>query len=76
MTNLVTIKNNKDLVNQLIAQGMSEAIILTLPLEVAQELTTQDLTTKKSNVRESIVLDLCNYIDKENKFKFSYSFRI
>ena len=70
--NLVTKKENKELIIKLVSQGMSESIILTLPLDIAENLLKEDLSVKSSNVRESIILDICNHIDKENKFKYSF----
>jgi hypothetical protein len=70
---LVNKKNDSKLIESLVSQGMSEAMVLMLPLDTAQSLLKVDLSVKKSNVRESIVNDLCTFLDKNTKKTFAFS---
>jgi len=70
---LVHKKNDAKLIEILIAQGMSEAMVLMLPIETAKSLEKVDLSVKKSiNTRQSIVTDLCAYLDDNSKKTYAF----
>ena len=69
---LVNEKNDSKLVESLVNQGMSKAMILMLPIETAKSLLKVDLSVKKSNVRNSIVNDLCTYLDNNSKKTYAF----